>query len=320
MPQSRIMFSFLNRLVLTLLLFVCQQIALDSAYATVIRFNSALGSYDVRMFDTSTPLSVANILAYVNSGDFNDSLVHRVENRFQQQSDGSFVNNPFVIQGGNFAFPTGGVVTSIPSNPPVLNEPGISNLRGTFALARLSGGINSGTNNWFINTSDNVFLDTVDQGFTVFGRVVNDGMQIVDAIANFPIQTILNNLGQSLGNTFPLHGDFTNGVSRDNFVIFSSVEELSVPDGDYDFDGKVDGKDFIIWQRGFMTVDDVAADHNGDAIVDAADLTPWSNNYAASTFSASAASIPEPSTLALLGLSVLFYGYRPACHLYNYFQ
>jgi len=306
MSWSRLKSSRLSLLALTFVIGGSFFSVTMPARAAVIRFNSALGSYDIRLFDSATPLSVSNILAYVNSGDFDDSLVHRVENKFQQRPDGLFVNDPFVIQGGEYSFPAGGIIASIPSNPSVMNEPEISNLRGTFSLARIGGQINSGTNNWFINTKDNVFLDTIDQGFTVFGRVVHDGMQVVDTIASLPKQTILNSVGQTLGTTFPLHGDFTNGVTRDNFVLFTSVEELNVPDGDYDYDGDTDGGDFFNWQRGFGSTTDVAADNNGDAVVDAADLTPWVNNYGTNVAAiAAGAAIPEPSTLAILGLGAL---------------
>ncbi len=166
------------------------------SHATVVRFNSNVGSFDVRMYDTATPLTVANILTYVNDGDFDDSIVHRVENNFIQQPDGSFTTSPFVIQGGAWSFPAGGVLTKITPNPSVTNEPGISNLRGTMALARVGGQINSGTNNWFVNTGDNTFLDTVDEGFTVFGRVVNEGMQVVDAISIMQQATIRNRFDQ----------------------------------------------------------------------------------------------------------------------------
>jgi len=279
-------------------------LANTAAAGTVVRFNSVLGSFDVRMYDTATPLTVANILNYVNDGDFDDSIVHRVENNFTQQPDGSFVNDPFVIQGGNFSFPEGGVLTQIPSDPAVQNEPGLSNLRGTMALAR-SSQVNSGTNNWFVNTKDNIFLDNVNEGFTVFGRVVNGGMQVVDAIANLPVQTIRNQFNQSLGNTFPLHGDFTNGLTRDNFVLFTSVEELDIPDGDFDFDGDVDGADFLQWQRSFGSTVDVAADSNGDAIVDALDLIPWQANFDITSSALATSSVPEPSVFALAALGLL---------------
>lgn len=257
------------------------------------------------MYDAVTPLSVANILNYVNDGDFDDSIVHRVEVSYSQQPDGSFVTNPFVIQGGDWSFPDGGILTQIPSNPSVMNEPGISNLRGTMALARAQGQINSGTNNWFVNTGDNPGLDTVDQGFTVFGRVVNDGMQVVDVIAGMRPATIRNQFNQSLGSTFPIHGDISNGISRDNFVLFTSVEELNVLPGDADFDGDVDGTDFLHWQRGYGTVSDMAADFNGDAMVDDLDFAIWENNYGMSSPLSSVNSVPEPATLLLLCLGAL---------------
>ncbi len=280
------------------------------ALATVVRFNSVVGSFDVRMFETATPLTVANILSYVNGtgvngGSYNDSVVHRVENTFIQQPDGSFTTNPFVIQGGDWSFPAGSVLTQIPSNLSVTNEPGISNLRGTMALARIGGQINSGTNNWFVNTQDNAFLDTVDEGFTVFGRVVNDGMQVVDAIASMPTATIRNQFNQVLGDKFPLQGDFSNGLTRDNFVLFPSVVELAIPDGDYDFDGDVDGSDFLIWQRSLGSTTDVAADGNGNGIVDAADLAIWEAGVAAAT-SAGTAAVPEPTTFGLTLLGAFF--------------
>lgn len=275
------------------------------SHATVVRFNSVVGSFDVRMYDAVTPLSVANILNYVNDGDFDDSIVHRVEVSYSQQPDGSFVTNPFVIQGGDWSFPDGGILTQIPSNPSVMNEPGISNLRGTMALARAQGQINSGTNNWFVNTGDNPGLDTVDQGFTVFGRVVNDGMQVVDVIAGMRPATIRNQFNQSLGSTFPIHGDISNGISRDNFVLFTSVEELNVLPGDADFDGDVDGTDFLHWQRGYGTVSDMAADFNGDAMVDDLDFAIWENNYGMSSPLSSVNSVPEPATLLLLCLGAL---------------
>jgi peptidyl-prolyl cis-trans isomerase A (cyclophilin A) len=277
----------------------------NPSHATVVRFNSNAGSFDVRMYDTATPLSVTNILNYVNDGDFTDSIVHRAENSYSQQPDGSFVSNPFVIQGGDWSFPEGGVLTQIPSNPSVMNEPGISNLRGTMALARQGGLVNSGTNNWFVNTGDNPGLDMVDEGFTVFGRVVNDGMQVVDAISIMQQATIRNQFNQSLGSTFPVHGDLSNGLSRDNFVLFTSVEELNIPDGDADFDGDVDGTDLLYWQRGYGTISDMAADFNGDASVDELDLAIWESNLGMTSPLGAISSVPEPTTLLLLCLGAL---------------
>ncbi|MEZ6046979.1 MAG: peptidylprolyl isomerase [Planctomycetaceae bacterium] len=72
------------------------------------------------------------------------------------------------------------------TNAPVENEflSKNSNVRGTLSTALQSGNIDSFTSGWFINTVDNLFLDNVPH--TVFGRVIGDGMDIVDAIVGSP--------------------------------------------------------------------------------------------------------------------------------------
>jgi cyclophilin family peptidyl-prolyl cis-trans isomerase len=112
------------------------------------------------------PCTVNNFFDYIDAGAYDDGIVHR--------------SVPgFVIQGGGYRY-SGGAFASVPVDPPIVNEPGVSNLRGTIAMAR-SSEVNSATSQWFINVADNVFLDTSNEGFTVFGRVVS-GMPVVDAI------------------------------------------------------------------------------------------------------------------------------------------
>jgi hypothetical protein len=75
------------------------------------------------------PQTVANFRAYADSGDWNGSLVHR--------------SVPgFVIQGGGYR-EVGGAYQTIPTDPPVPNEPCLSNTIGTMAMARVGGQPNS---------------------------------------------------------------------------------------------------------------------------------------------------------------------------------
>ena len=68
------------------------------------------------------------------------------------------------------------------------NEPGISNLRGTIAMAKLPGDPDSATNQWFFNLSDNSEnLDNQNGGFTVFGEVLDTmSLNLVDGLAARP--------------------------------------------------------------------------------------------------------------------------------------
>jgi peptidyl-prolyl cis-trans isomerase B (cyclophilin B) len=120
------------------------------------------------------PKSVANFLAYVRAGHFDNTLFHRV-------IDG------FMIQGGGFA-PD---FTQKPTRAPIENEAtnGLKNARYTVAMARTSDP-HSATAQFFINVADNGFLDhrspdAKGWGYCVFGRVVA-GADVVDRIKGLP--------------------------------------------------------------------------------------------------------------------------------------
>ena len=136
-----------------------------------------LGSIPIQLLDAQTPKNVANFLQYIAKGEYNGVIIHR--------------SVPgFVIQGGGF-LPNGTHTTQL---APVQGEPGVSNTIGTIAMA-LSSGPDSGTNEWFINTANNDgsgstpnLNDTSDGGpFTVFGRVIYGGMNVVNQIAALPL-------------------------------------------------------------------------------------------------------------------------------------
>jgi hypothetical protein len=112
--------------------------------------------------------------------------------------------------------------------------------------------------------------------------------------------TVAMFLGEFEGRN--LSGDGNGGnLLMDNFLLEVFRDQASVtpntnpnPDGvagDFDNDGDVDGRDFLIWQRGASP-----------APLSAADLAKWQGAYGA--LLVAAVSVPEPST-TLLGLGCL---------------
>jgi cyclophilin family peptidyl-prolyl cis-trans isomerase len=167
----------------------------DPDVSNAVRLTTVLGNIDIALFGQQKPITVTNFLKYVDQGRY--FLLDPTTN----QTASSFIHRSvanFVIQGGGYI----GTVDPMDSNKQnvkptqvlsfgaIQNEPGISNKRGTIAMAKVAGDPNSATSEWFINLADNGGapnnLDTQNGGFTVFGKVVNNSMSVVDAIAALP--------------------------------------------------------------------------------------------------------------------------------------
>jgi cyclophilin family peptidyl-prolyl cis-trans isomerase len=178
---------------------------LHLAIGTVTRFTSSLGTFDVELLDDEAPNTVANFLNY--SARYVDSVVHR---SFRTQSGGDFI-----VQGGGFKF-TGGTISPISVDSPIDSEriSSNSNIRGTLAMALPSGNPDGATSQWFVNLSDqNSFLDA--QGFTVFGRVIGEGLAVADAIHDLTNFNLASLVGQSVLTDVPLrsYANFTVSLS-----------------------------------------------------------------------------------------------------------
>jgi len=180
--------------------------------ATIVEFQTVMGNFEVNLYDNDTPATVANFLNYVNNGAYTSSVYHR-------SAPG------FVVQGGGFTFGMALPLNAISTNPPVINEPEFSNVRGTIAMAKLSGDPNSATSQWFFNLADNsANLDGQNGGFTAFGEVVGNGMDVIDAIAALPIYDF-----SAPTDNLPLRNytanDFANNVAVDgtHLVIVNAV-------------------------------------------------------------------------------------------------
>ncbi|GGD71138.1 peptidylprolyl isomerase [Lacimicrobium alkaliphilum] len=143
----------------------------QAAWATVVEVQTVLGNFQINLFDNKTPATVTNFLGYVNSGAYYNNVVHRSVPDFVMQAGGFTYNDEFPLD-------------QVTRGPAVANEPELSNLRGTIAMAKSAGDPDSAASEWFINLADNsANLDVQNGGFTVFGQVLGEGMEVVDAIA-----------------------------------------------------------------------------------------------------------------------------------------
>ena len=139
------------------------------AQAQTVKLSTTQGDIVIQLDAAKAPKTVANFLNYVKSGHYSGTIFHRV-------IDG------FMIQGGGMTED----LREKPTNPPIPLESnnGLSNLRGTIAMARTSVP-DSATAQFFINVKDNLFLNATGpgsrDGYAVFGKVTK-GMDVADKI------------------------------------------------------------------------------------------------------------------------------------------
>jgi cyclophilin family peptidyl-prolyl cis-trans isomerase len=143
--------------------------ATANAEMTFVVLKTSKGDIVLELNTAKAPISVANFVDYVKSGQYDGTVFHRVI-------------PSFMVQGGGFT----AAGDQKKTKPSIQNEwkNGLKNMRGTIAMARTNDP-NSATAQFFINHKDNPNLDqpiSGGAGYAVFGQVVA-GMDIVDAIA-----------------------------------------------------------------------------------------------------------------------------------------
>ncbi len=129
------------------------------------------GVVTLELDQDKAPKSVANFLAYVKKGHYDNTVFHRVI-------------PGFMVQGGGFE----PGMKQKPTDAPIENEAnnGLKNNHYTVAMARTQAP-HSASAQFFINVSNNDFLNHTAPsmqgwGYAVFGKVVG-GTDVVDRIA-----------------------------------------------------------------------------------------------------------------------------------------
>ena len=143
-------------------------------WAQKVKLSTSMGDIVLQLDADKAPKTVANFVQYVQVGHYGGTVFHRV-------IDG------FMIQGGGMSADLQEKPTRAPI--PLESKSGLSNLRGTVAMARTMIP-DSATAQFFINVGDNVRLDATNSpdghGYAVFGKVI-EGMDVVDRIKAVPV-------------------------------------------------------------------------------------------------------------------------------------
>lgn len=139
----------------------------SSAPKPQVVIETSMGTIKIELFERQSPLTVKNFLGYVDDKFYDGTIFH-------------YVVEDAVIQGGGL-LPD---MSEKKTRSPIRNESanGLSNLRGTIAMARTDEE-HSITSQFFINVKNNLELDRAraNFGMPVFGRVV-EGMDVVEKI------------------------------------------------------------------------------------------------------------------------------------------
>jgi len=145
---------------------------INNAKNPKVEINTSHGKIVLELFSDKAPATVNNFLAYVQSGQYDNTIIHRV-------------TKDFIIQGGAY----NANLSKKPQRNAIAREisPALKNRRGTIAAARKLSETHSATSEFFINLADNPQLDfqsntsPLNQGFAVFGQIIH-GIEVIDKI------------------------------------------------------------------------------------------------------------------------------------------
>ncbi len=139
-----------------------------------VTMTTSMGTIVIELNPGRAPVTVDNFLNYVENGFYVNKIFHRVI-------------KSAIVQGGGFTADLQ-QPTTLPAIK--LETPnGLSNLRGTIAMARTSDP-NSATAQFYLNAADNTGFDATiaGTGYAVFGKIVT-GLDIMDKINVVPTTT-----------------------------------------------------------------------------------------------------------------------------------
>jgi len=137
-----------------------------------VRIETSMGNVILQLDRHRAKITTNNFLGYVARGQYDQTLVHRVE-------------DTYLIQAGGFQTS----YHEIEPDEPIFNESGngLKNKEGSIAMAKQLNDAHSATSQFFINLNDNTNLDPGRSwGYAVFGEVL-EGYEVLEAISQVEV-------------------------------------------------------------------------------------------------------------------------------------
>ena len=132
-----------------------------------VKLETSMGIIIVELDRVRAPITVDNFLTYVVTGEYNNTMFHRIV-------------ADFIVQGGGYS--KSFALKKV--NGTIINESGngLKNEIGTIAMAK-ENRPHTANRQFFFNVADNTSLDPGRRwGYAVFGAIV-EGQAVVDAMA-----------------------------------------------------------------------------------------------------------------------------------------
>ena len=218
----------------------------NSWAGTIVAVQTSLGDFYIEVNEQAAPVTAENFLNYVRSGRYDNTFVHGVSGGAQ-------------IRGGCFRFGNcNDGPQSIQLDPAIPLEPtGLSNIQGSIAALHPSTDPDGATSQWLISLGNDSALDTLNGGYAVFGKVLGDGLSVLQQIASanpvrlgfFEETPTVNYLETNID---------CQQFSRDNLVLlFMSVvnEDSTAATADYDPAGNRLQMNIDLGREGFRRID-----------------------------------------------------------------
>jgi peptidyl-prolyl cis-trans isomerase A (cyclophilin A) len=137
-----------------------------------VRIDTSMGSVVIQLDRYRARVTVDNFLGYIVRGQYDKTLVHRVEEGYLIQAGGFMTN-----------------YTEIEPDEAIFNESGngLKNKEGTISMAKQLTDAHSATNQFFINLNDNTNLNPGNSwGYAVFGEVV-EGYDLLEKMSQVEV-------------------------------------------------------------------------------------------------------------------------------------